>query len=339
VSRSATPEVAVVVATRDRVALALRLLDALAAQRDAPPFEVVVVDDASTDDTASRIAATAPERPYSLRVLRQEAATGPAGARNRGWRATHAGLVAFTDDDCVPASDWLRRLVAGLDGADLAAGVTTFPVEQADRIGTWSYWMEDDGESGHYSTCNVAYRRAVLEAVDGFDADGFRHRRGNGARAPRCVNGEDTDLAWRAIEAGFQAAVALDAVVEHEVFPSSWRTHVRNIPRRAGLVLLFKKHPQLRARFGVELVYHTEDAAALAVMAGIAGLGIRRLRPVAAIGAVAALVWYVRLFRRFRRPPEGPGGYVVAVPLGLVADAYAGLVMLRASLRHRTILL
>jgi GT2 family glycosyltransferase len=332
--------VAVVVATRNRADLVLRLLDTLAAQHDPPPFEVVVVDDASTDDTAERVEKAATALPMPVRVLRQGESTGPAGARNRGWQSTDAGLVAFTDDDCVPVPDWLAALVAAVDRdrAAIAAGSTTYPAEQADRRSTWSYWMEDDGTSGHYSTCNVLYRREALEAVGGFDADGFRHRslrRG----ASRCVNGEDTDLAWRAIGAGYAATVAPDAVVHHEVFPLRWREYVRNVPRLEGLVLLMKKHPHLRARFGVEYVYRTEDAAALAVLAGVAGMGVRRLRPLAALGALGAAVWYTRLFRRFRRPPRGRGGYVVAVPLGFVADAYAGLVMARASLRHRTLLL
>jgi hypothetical protein len=63
------------------------------------------------------------------------------------------------------------------------------------------------------------------------------------------------------------------------------------------------------------------------------------MRPVAVLGTVAAVAWYVRIFRRFRIAPRGRGGHLVAVPLGLVADAYAGLVMLRASIRHRTVLL
>ena len=332
--------VAVVVATRNRADLLLRLLDTLAAQRGAPPFEVVVVDDGSTDGTPERVEKAATALPMPVRVLRQEQSTGPAGARNRGWQATDAPLVAFTDDDCVPVLGWLAALAAAVetDGAALAAGVTTYPAEQADLRATWSYWMEDDGESGHYSTCNVLYRRDALVAVDGFDSEGFRHRtRRRGVS--RCVNGEDTDLAWRAIGAGFGATIAPDAVVHHEVFPLRWGEHVRNIPRLEGLVLLMKKHPHLRARFGVEYVYRTEDAAALAVLAGLAGMAVRRLRPFAVLGTVGAAVWYVRLFRRFRRPPRGRGGYIVAVPLGFVADAYAGVVMLRASVRHRTLLL
>jgi len=331
-------DVAVVIATKNRAELLLRLLDALAQQAAAPAFEVVVVDDGSTDATAVRATDAATTLPYPLQVLRQDESTGPAGARNGGWRATTAPLVVFTDDDCVPEPEWLGALTAATAHADLAAGVTTYPEDQADRRGTWSYWMEDDGHSGHYSTCNVAYRRAVLEAVGGFDEDGFRYAR-PGRGGSRSVNGEDTDLAWRAIEAGFRPAVATGAVVRHEVFPSSWRAYLRNVRRLEGLVLLIKKHPQLRAHFGVEWVYRTDDAAALAALAGLAGMTSRRLRPFAALGAVAAIAWYVRLFRRFRIPPTGPGGHLVAVPLGLVADAYAGLVMLRASIRHRTVLL
>ncbi|HEX3669161.1 MAG TPA: glycosyltransferase [Acidimicrobiia bacterium] len=331
-------DVAVVIATKDRVALLERLLDALGRQEAAPAFEVVVVDDGSKDATSDRVGETAETLPFKLRVLRQGESTGPAGARNRGWRATTAPLIVFTDDDCVPEPAWLRELATTVAGADLAAGVTTYPEDQADRRGTWSYWMEDDGNSGHFSTCNVAYRRDVLEAVGGFDEDGFRYRR-HGRAAARCVNGEDTDLAWRAIEAGFRPAVASGAVVRHEVFPSNWRAYLRNVRRLEGIVLLIKKHPQLRAHFGVEWVYRTGDAAALAVLAGLAGMTSRRLRPLAALGTIAAVTWYVRLFRRFRIPPTGPGGHLVAVPLGFVADAYAALVMLRASIRHRTVLL
>jgi GT2 family glycosyltransferase len=338
---AAAPAIALVIATRDRADRLLRLLDALAEQRDAPSFEVVVVDDGSADGTVSRVEAHAAGLPFRVHVLRQEQSTGPAGARNRGWRSTSADVVVFTDDDCVPAPGWLRELVGTLerDRADLVAGVTTYPAEQADLRGTWAYWMEDDGRGGHYSTSNVAYRRRVLEAVEGFDADGFSHRTRRPDRGPRCINGEDTDLAWRAIGAGYRSAVAPEAVVYHDVFPLAWRESVRNVPRLAGLVLLIKKHPHLRAHFGKELAYRTEDVAALAVLACMSGLASRRWRPFAAAGVLVAGAWYVRLFHRFRLPPEEPGGYLIAVPLGWASDAYAGLVMLRASLRYRTLLL
>lgn len=337
--RERFPPAAVVVATRNRAALLARLLDTLSRQQDAPPFEVLVVDDGSTDGTADRVEQTKGRRAFPVRLLRQEVATGPAGARNCGWRATDAPFVAFTDDDCMPASTWLGELTKLLEsaGADFVAGPTTYPEDQADRRSTFAHWMEDDGHSGHYSTSNVMYRRAVLEALGGFDEGSFRYRRSG--RAARCINGEDTDLAWRAIEAGFDPGFAPAAVVHHEVFPASWRNHLRDIPRLEGLVLLMKKHPQLRAHFGRRVIYRTEDAAALAVIASTAGIGSRRLRPLAMLGAAVTAAVYVWMFRRFRPPPRGRGGYLVAIPLSFVADSYAAMVMLGASVRYRTLLL
>jgi glycosyltransferase involved in cell wall biosynthesis len=332
-------EVAVVVPTHNRVALLMRLIEAVEGQEEAPTLEVVVVDDGSTDGTSERVSERAKRAHIPIRVLRHERAAGPASARNLGWRSTSAPIVAFTDDDCVPSPRWLRSLVDTLNmrAAGLVAGVTTYPMDQAARRGTWSYWMEDDGHTGHYSTCNVVYRRDALEAVGGFDEDGFRYRGRRGEA--RCVNGEDTDLAWRTIEYGFRAEASADALVYHEVFPSSWGEYLRNKRRLEGLVLLFKKHPQLRARFGKEWVYRTHDAAALAVALSAAALCVRPLRPLAALGVIAAGTWYVRLFRRYQMPPRGRGGYWTAVPLGLVSDSYAAFVMLRASIRHRTLLL
>ena len=148
--------------------------------------------------------------------------------------------------------------------------------------------MEDDGRSGYFSTCNVAYRREVLDAVGGFDEAGFSYRR-PGAQARRCINGEDTDLAWRAIEAGFRSAVADDALVEHDVFPSDYRAHLHSVPRLAGLVLLFKKHPQLRQHFGKSLVYRTEDVAAGAFFAGAAAFAVAGAQSASGGGAVTGL--------------------------------------------------
>jgi GT2 family glycosyltransferase len=330
----------VVVATYQRRDRVLRLLRALADQQGVAGFEVVVVDDGSTDGTADAVRRAASSFPYPLRVVAQAGNAGPASARNRGWRVASSTVVAFTDDDCIPAPGWLAALVARLDGvdrADLVSGRTTASPTGYDERGPWSYWNEDDGQSGHFSTCNVAYRREVLDAVGGFDEAGFSYHR-RGSRGRRCINGEDTDLAWRAIEAGFRPGYAEGAMVEHDVFPSDYRAHLHSVPRLAGLVLLFKKHPQLRRHFGKGLVYRTEDVAAGAFFAGVAALGVRRLRPLGAALTLIALGQYLKITRP-RPRPAGLGPQAECIALGLVADAYAGLVMARASLRYRTILL
>ncbi len=329
--------VSVVVATYQRRDRVLRLVRALADQRGISDFEVVVVDDGSDDGTVDAVRREAAAVPFPVQVLAQPRNGGPAAARNRGWRASSGEAVAFTDDDCLPEPDWLAALTAGLRDADVVSGRTTASPEAFARRGPWSYWIEDDGTSGTFSTCNVAYRREVLAAVGGFDEAGFSYRR-TATSARRCINGEDTDLAWRAIEAGFRPGVAPAALVEHEVFESNYRAHLRSVPRLAGLVLLFKKHPQLRRRFGKRLWYRTEDVAAGSFFAGAAALLVPRLRPAGAVLSLFGLGWYLQT--TWDRPrPAGPLPAVGTTALGLVADGYAGLVMLQASARYRTLLL
>src|SRR3954449_7041666 len=110
-------EVSVVVATRNRAVMLEGLLHSLDRQSlDSSRFEVIVIDDGSTDRTPELLHAMTKRAGYSLRVL-QGTGNGPAAARNRGWPEASAPLVAFTDDDCVATPDWLTELVeAARDG-------------------------------------------------------------------------------------------------------------------------------------------------------------------------------------------------------------------------------
>jgi GT2 family glycosyltransferase len=113
-----TPEVSVVLPTHRRPAGLARALAGLAAQEDAPAFEVVVVDNDSTPHPA-------PVLPDALqgRVV-AEPVPGAAAARNRGLAEATAPLVAMLDDDVVPDPRWLAELVAPVraDAADVVGG-------------------------------------------------------------------------------------------------------------------------------------------------------------------------------------------------------------------------
>lgn len=100
-----TPEYSVVIPTYNRLDVLPEVLAALAAQEGAPPFEVLVVDDGSTDGTADWLGRRAPSH---VRVLRQPN-QGPAAARNHGVAEARGERVAFLGDDTVPAPDWLAR--------------------------------------------------------------------------------------------------------------------------------------------------------------------------------------------------------------------------------------
>ncbi len=318
-------EVSVVVATRDRPERLRRLLAALAAQLDPPPFEVVVVDDASAQPV--------PDPPLpsglDLTILRQPRRLGPAAARNRGWQAARAPIVAFTDDDCRPDPGWLRALVAPVvDGdADIAQGRTVPDPEERANRGPFGRTMHVPFEQGFYETCNIAYRRALLADLGGFD-ESFRH-----------PYGEDTDLAWRAREAGARTAFVPDATVYHAVWPSDYRSHLRDMPRREGLVLLYRKHPRLRRHFGRRVFFREAHAPALAAVAAVAAVALRPRSPAARAGAAGAGLWYAWVCHLVRPNPPRRWQWAGVVPLALAADAYEVAVLAAASVRYRTLLL
>jgi GT2 family glycosyltransferase len=233
------PLVSVVIATHDRPARLTRLLTGLAGQTLSPQeFEVIVVDDGSA--TATRAVLEAGAAPGSLRleVVRHEHALGPGAARNAGWRRARAPLIAFTDDDCVPDRRWLEAALAvhrGRLGAIVQGRTEPDPGER-ESDGLLSRTMRVEQLGPRYETCNMFYPRELLESLGGFD-EGFGLQPG----------GEDTDLAWRAIEAGRSAVLAPAAVVFHAVerlgvsgmlgFAAHWTATMR----------IFAEHPQTRA--------------------------------------------------------------------------------------------
>jgi GT2 family glycosyltransferase len=316
----------VVVATHNRRERVHRLLDGLAIQTGAPPFEVVVVDDGSSDGTFESLRERQGD-PFEVIPLRLEPNRGPAAARNVGWRAARADLVCFTDDDCLPDPGWLAALTNAVVGIDIAQGRTVPDEAQAGNHGPFSRTMVVPYEEGFYETCNIVYRRTVLENLGGFD-ESFRF-----------PYGEDTDLAWRAREAGAQTAFAHDALVRHDVWPSDFRAHLRDMRRREGLVLAFRKHPQLRGYLGRGIFFrqvHPPTVSALAALALLANKPRSKARLTA---TTASVLWYAWVCHLVRHKPRRRWQWTLVVPLAFLADTYEVAVMARASAKYRTLLL
>jgi GT2 family glycosyltransferase len=217
------PSVAVVIPTYNRSGLLRRSLEALASV-DYPQATVVVVDDGSERLHAERNRIEA-ER-LGMRYLFQENA-GPAAARNRGIAATESELVAFLDDDCAPAPDWLRRLVVPFTERDrerigaAGGGVRSQPphnwVSRFCAVAEYSTGVQPVFTNA--ATANACFPRRVLDEVGGFD-EGFRY-----------PGGDDPDLSRRISNAGYELRYLPEAVVFHAEI-DSFRDFFEHVFRR-----------------------------------------------------------------------------------------------------------
>lgn len=205
-------------------------LTALSAQSlDPGEFEVVVVDDGSTDDTAAIVDASAAASRARVRLVRLPENAGPAAARNAGIAATDAPVIAFTDADCEPATRWLERALARLRADDAPAAVEG-RTEPGGQTSTLTHQMRNV-TGGHWMTCNMIYRREVITEAGGFD-ERFR-----------LAWLEDSDLALTVKEHGGVIAWDPDVLVRHLVLDEGRRKFGIEARKRFYNPLLRRKHP------------------------------------------------------------------------------------------------
>ena len=230
--------ISVVVPTYRRPDLLSRCLQALLGQ-DFPPnaYEIIVCDDGVDAETRQLVLALdGPDgsRPR-VRYLAAEYTHGPAAARNLGWRAAQGRIIAFTDDDTVPAPDWLSQgMLALRPGVQAAAGATEMPISSNPT----DYERDAAGLTrAEFITANCFVRRGALEEVGGFD--------GRYTMAWR----EDSDLFFTLLERGMEVVRAPLARVLHPVRPAPFAVGLRMQKKVMFDVLLYRKHPRLyRAR-------------------------------------------------------------------------------------------
>jgi GT2 family glycosyltransferase len=232
------PAVTVVVPTCGRPELLARCLAALDRQTlPRESYEVIVADDSA---------------------LR----SGPAAARNRGWRRAGGEIIAFTDDDTEPRPAWLAEGLRAMAGADAASGRIVMPIPERPT----DYERDAQGlERAEFVTANCFVRRQLLERIGGFD-EGFR-------MAWR----EDSDLHFRLLRCGARIVRAPRAVVVHPVRPAPWGVSLRQQRKVMFDALLFRKHRELyrsRIRANPRWDYYAIVGSLILMATGVAPAGI-----------------------------------------------------------------
>jgi glycosyltransferase involved in cell wall biosynthesis len=269
-----TPLVSVVVPTYRRHDLLERCLAALAQQDLAPAeYEIIVADDGCSDDTQRQVESWAKRAPAPVRYVRPAHHRGPASARNAGWRAAAAPVIAFTDDDTIPDPGWLRAGLQTLT-SDVAAVWGRVHVPLPDRPSDYERNESHLQEAG-FVTANCFCRHEALAAVGGFDERFTMAWR------------EDSDLHFTLLERGYLVRAAPQALVVHPVRPGAWAISLKQQRKSIFNALLYKKHPELYRQVvqpTPPIHYYAIDIALLACLFGFVA-GDRT------VGIAAGAIW------------------------------------------------
>jgi len=202
------------------------------------PYEIIVVDDGSTDNTAKEA-----KKSRDVRVIRQENA-GPAKARNTGAKAAKGEIILFTDADCIADPDWISQMlkpfgdkkVVGVQGRYKTRQNGIVPIFTQLEIEQRYEKMKMEKSIDFIGSYSAAYRKDVFLKFNGFD-ESFP-----------TASGEDPELSFRIAKAGHKMVFNPHAVTYHTHSTSLGRYLKSRYVRGYWGRLLYKKHPDMKKK-------------------------------------------------------------------------------------------
>jgi len=212
------PKASIVVATFNHAQKIGATIDGILKVKYPNDFEIIIVNDGSTDNTKQALGAYAKNK--KVKIINFEKNRGVCSARNAGIKAAKFPLIVNMDHDCVPKKNWLKNIAKGFT---------------SERVGVVS-------SMGAFGGTSTAFRKKILDKIGGYD-EAYRYYR------------EDTDLTFRIMDSGFgYNVVKADYVHDHEIAkPSGFFEMIKYGLKRLSYhkndVLLYKKHPKLAKKF------------------------------------------------------------------------------------------
>jgi glycosyltransferase involved in cell wall biosynthesis len=223
----------VVLPVRNMAATIDGQLRALAQQQSTVEWELIVVDNGSTDATVARADQVCVRHGGSWRVVRAPAPLSSGHARNVGAQHATGRYLLFCDGDDEVSAGWVDAMAIGLERTELVTGpldhVSLNTSDAASALREFGVRHPPVAYDflPYALSCNVGVRREVFDALDGFDA--------------RLRSGGDMDFSWRAQCAGYELGFADDAIVRRRL-PTSARAQLRRHFRYARTApLLYRR--------------------------------------------------------------------------------------------------
>jgi glycosyltransferase involved in cell wall biosynthesis len=238
--------ITVIVPTYNRKQLLNEALEAILKQT-ITNYEVIVVDDGSSDGTFELLQSIQDKNDGKLTFLTQKNG-GPASARNRAINKAKGNIIAFTDDDCVVATNWLEVIQSSFDADSDLIGLQGRTSTDKKAVTPFTHQIDNEHGFDTIPTCNAAYKLDVLKLLGGFDESfPFPHN-------------EDADLAWRAREIG-KVAFNPEMHVYHPPRKDSFQKVSKRMRILESEFLLFHKNPSLYRKYRASspwyLIYRT----------------------------------------------------------------------------------
>ncbi|MGB9022434.1 MAG: glycosyltransferase, partial [Candidatus Bathyarchaeia archaeon] len=258
-------------------------------------------------------------------------APGVSEARNHGISLSRGALLAFTDSDCRPNTDWLSKMVGCQQkaGASIVTGpvVTDFekvlpPIRSANTNQRSSF--------PHAPTCNVAYLKSAIMQVGGFD--------------PRFRSGEDTDLMIRVLEHGHNLVFCDGAVVVHELKETSFFSLWKGSGDYVYHPLLFKLHRSwtkhyLRVKWRFTWETMTSGCLLLSLLLWVVLSFAARLPLAVVLPAVTFLLYAASYTRCIPKSGRRLDKILLGSSIMFVYSLFVILRRVQGSIRYRTLLI
>lgn len=309
--------VTVVIATYNKKPYLKEALSALERQNmDEGLYEVIVVDDGSSDGTEEMLKEISKSLTYSLRIFRQ-ANQGLSAARNLGIKNARSEFIAFHDDDLTARPDWLKNGL--LYFKDESVFAVEGRVEVSGTVRPFTHSIANES-GGLFLGCNMFYRVRVLDRLNGFDLN-----------IP--FFGNDYDLILKVFAIGGRVPFARDAVLVHAVISVKPSDLLKRAADSRYIPYLFKVHGEkIRPYTGFRI-----ERVFIAMFFLLFVYALISLNGIVAACSLLGMALMTRPLISQEIKQASPAELFKAFPVYMLANALTFFIFLYGCIKYRTI--